>query len=68
MPYKNTKIKTFGDLVKFIKDWGIEDYDMEIHDESGFEEYDITGCDVSYSSEHGTFYVKNTFKPSGGKQ
>lgn len=65
MPYrKMNNIKTFGDLVDFIQEWEIENCELSIQEDISFygKEYKMTGCDVSYSSEGGTIYIKEVMK------
>ena len=51
MPYKKLNIKTFQDIIDFIKENRIEDYKCSISSPEGFIEYRMDGIDMSYSSE-----------------
>ena len=60
MPYKEIKVKTFQDLIDFIKENKIEDYKLSISSPEGFISYEINGIDMSYSSESAQIDIKET--------
>ena len=58
MPYKKPIINTFQDLIDFINENDIANYQFKISGLSGFESYKIIGIDLSYSGECAQIDIK----------
>lgn len=61
VPYKELKIKTFQDIIDFIKENKIEHYKCSISSPEGFIEYKIGGIDMSYSSESAMIDISEVY-------